>query len=183
MAQEQGNDLGWAVDGCCCSVCCGVWHTGPQIFVDSTWIIRIPCGWHCKWTLWGLTSQMCKFQSSPHGVHEDSIRRQLIITHSGVEPPPACAAGKINVFLTAWLWSAQYIQPISIIYVTLGLLGVIRINFQCEFNGDVGFVIGVTVYGRIGKHTRVIHHLELFFDMNLMVMSNWCSEWPLWKCQ
>ena len=33
-------------------------------------------------------------------------------------------------------------------------------------------MFGVTIYGKSGKHTSVIHHLELFFDTNLMVMKN-----------
>ena len=45
-----------------------------------------------------------------------------------------------------------------------------RTIFQCEFNGDVGFVIRVTIYGKSGKHTSVIHLWEPFFNVNSMVM-------------
>ena len=45
-------------------------------------------------------------------------------------------------------------------------------------NGDFGLVFRVTIYGKTGKHTSGMHHLELFFDLNLMVMSDRCSEWP-----
>ena len=50
--------------------------------------------------------------------------------------------------------------------------------FQYEFNGDVWLVSGVTIYGNTSKHTSVIHNPEPFFNINLMVMSDWCSEWP-----
>ena len=43
--------------------------------------------------------------------------------------------------------------------------------FQCEFNGDVCFMIEVTIYGNTGKHISVIYGLEGFFDADLMVMS------------
>ena len=43
--------------------------------------------------------------------------------------------------------------------------------FRHEFNGDVGFMIRVTIYGKSGKHTSVIHLREPFFDVNSMVMS------------
>ena len=43
--------------------------------------------------------------------------------------------------------------------------------FQCEFNGDVCFVIGVTIYGNSSKHISVLCVLEWFFDVNSMVMS------------
>ena len=43
-------------------------------------------------------------------------------------------------------------------------------NFQHEFNGDVGFMIGVTIYSKSGKHASVIHLWEPFFNMNSMVM-------------
>jgi len=43
--------------------------------------------------------------------------------------------------------------------------------FRCEFNGDVRFVIGVTIYGNSGKHISVIYVLERIFDVNSMVMS------------
>jgi len=42
--------------------------------------------------------------------------------------------------------------------------------FQCEFNGDVCFMIRVTIYGKSSKQIRVIHFLEPFLDMNSMVM-------------
>ena len=42
--------------------------------------------------------------------------------------------------------------------------------FRCEFNSDVGFVIRVTIYGKSGKHTSMIHFQEPFFDVNSMVM-------------
>ena len=51
-------------------------------------------------------------------------------------------------------------------------------HFQREFNGDVSFVIRMTIYGKSGKHTSVIHLWEPFFDVNLMVMSVLWSEWP-----
>ena len=54
----------------------------------------------------------------------------------------------------------------------------LRTIFQCEFNGDVSFVIRMTIYGKSGKHTSVIHLWEPFFDVNLMVMSVLWSEWP-----
>ena len=50
--------------------------------------------------------------------------------------------------------------------------------FQCEFNGDVRCVIGVTRYGNIAKYTSVIYHLKPFFDVNSMVMSVVWSKWP-----
>ena len=50
--------------------------------------------------------------------------------------------------------------------------------FRREFNGDVSFVIQVTIYGKSGKHTSVIHFQEPFFDVNSMVMSVLWSEWP-----
>ena len=50
--------------------------------------------------------------------------------------------------------------------------------FWCEFNGDVRFVIGVTIYGNTGKCGSVIHVLDQFFDVNSMVMSILWSEWP-----
>jgi hypothetical protein len=50
--------------------------------------------------------------------------------------------------------------------------------FQCEFNNDVCFMIGVTIYGKTGKHTSVIHLLEQFFNVNSMVMFVSWSEWP-----
>src|ERR1700683_5532140 len=43
--------------------------------------------------------------------------------------------------------------------------------FQCEFNGDVHCMMGVTIYGNTGKYASVIYHLEPFFDVNSMVMS------------
>ena len=39
-------------------------------------------------------------------------------------------------------------------------------------NGDFGLVFRVTIYGKTGKHTSGMYHLELFFDLNLMVMSD-----------
>ena len=48
--------------------------------------------------------------------------------------------------------------------------------FRYEFDGDVRLVFRVTMYGKTSKHTSVIHHLEPFFDTNLMVMSDWCLE-------
>ena len=42
--------------------------------------------------------------------------------------------------------------------------------FRCEFNGDVSFVIRVTIYGKSGKHTSVIHFQAPFFDVNSTVM-------------
>ena len=50
--------------------------------------------------------------------------------------------------------------------------------FQYKFDGDVWLVFGMTIYGKTGKYTSVIHHPELFFDMNSMVMLDWCLEWP-----
>ena len=50
--------------------------------------------------------------------------------------------------------------------------------FRREFNGDVSFVIRVTIYGKSGKHTSVIHFQEPFFDVNSTVMSVSWSEWP-----
>ena len=50
--------------------------------------------------------------------------------------------------------------------------------FRHEFNGDVGFMIRVTIYGKSSKPTSVIHLREPFFDMNSMVMSVSWSEWP-----
>jgi len=41
--------------------------------------------------------------------------------------------------------------------------------FRCEFNGDVRFVIGVTIYGNRGKPISVIYVLSGFL-MNSMVM-------------
>ena len=35
--------------------------------------------------------------------------------------------------------------------------------FQCEFNGDVSFMIRVTIYGKSGKHTSMINFQEPFF--------------------
>ena len=35
--------------------------------------------------------------------------------------------------------------------------------FLSEFDGDVCFVIRVTIYGNTSKHTRVIYVLEQFF--------------------
>ena len=49
---------------------------------------------------------------------------------------------------------------------------------QCEFNGDVSFVIRVTIFGKSGKHTSVIHLREPFFDVNSTVMLFSWSEWP-----
>jgi hypothetical protein len=43
--------------------------------------------------------------------------------------------------------------------------------FKCEFDGDVCFVIRVTIYGNTGKHISVIYVLEQFFDANSMVMA------------
>ena len=43
--------------------------------------------------------------------------------------------------------------------------------FRCEFNGDVGFVIRATIYGKSSKQTSVIHLQEPFFSVNSMVMS------------
>ena len=43
--------------------------------------------------------------------------------------------------------------------------------FGCKFNGDVCLMIGVTIYGNIDKCVSVIYILELFFDVNSMVMS------------
>ena len=43
--------------------------------------------------------------------------------------------------------------------------------FQCEFNGDVHFVIGVTIYGNTSKCVSVIYVLDQFFDVSSMVMS------------
>ena len=37
-----------------------------------------------------------------------------------------------------------------------------RTVFQCEFNGDVHWVIRVTIYGNTDKYTSVIYHLEQF---------------------
>jgi hypothetical protein len=36
---------------------------------------------------------------------------------------------------------------------------------------NVHFVIGVTIYGNTGKYASVIYHLELFFNVNSMMMS------------
>ena len=47
----------------------------------------------------------------------------------------------------------------------------LRTIFQCELNGDVSFMIRVTIYDKSGKHTCVIHLQEPFFDVNSMVMS------------
>ena len=50
--------------------------------------------------------------------------------------------------------------------------------FWCEFNGDVCCVIKVTIYGNTNKYTSVVYHLELFFNVNSMVMSIVWSERP-----
>ena len=50
--------------------------------------------------------------------------------------------------------------------------------FQSEFNGDVGFIIRVTIYGKSSKYTSMIHFQEPFFNVNLTVMSVLQSEWP-----
>jgi hypothetical protein len=50
--------------------------------------------------------------------------------------------------------------------------------FRCEFNGDVCLVIGMTIYGNTNKCMSVIYVLELFFDVNSIVMFVLWSEWP-----
>ena len=42
--------------------------------------------------------------------------------------------------------------------------------FWYEFDGNVHFVIGVTIYGNTSKHISVIYVLERFFDANSMVV-------------
>ena len=44
------------------------------------------------------------------------------------------------------------------------VLYIIWSRFWYEFDSNVWLVFGVTIYGKTGKHTSVIHHLEPFFN-------------------
>ena len=50
--------------------------------------------------------------------------------------------------------------------------------FWREFNGDVRFVIRMTIYGNSGKHISVIYGFERFFDVNSVVKCVLWLEWP-----
>ena len=74
-------------------------------YQDSMWTSQ-GLGKDCRWTQWGATSQMANFQSTSHplpvqstwsspcGLHEDSMRMQLIIAHSRVWTPTLMCCGK-----------------------------------------------------------------------------------------
>jgi len=79
-----------------------------------------------------------------------------------------------NLMVISVLWSEW---PYMAILETYKCYIWFRAVFWREFNGDVHFVIRMTICGNSGKHISVIYGSEQFFDVNSMVMSVLWSEW------